>query len=61
MTELFDALSVAGENVSEEGRVVYFQASLPESYSVLVTALEANEDVPSWKLSQNVSYARREN
>ena len=46
MTELFDALSVAGETVSEEDRVVYLLASLPESYSVLVTALEANEDVP---------------
>ena len=40
MTKLFDALSVAGETVSEEGRVVYLLASLPESYSVLVTALE---------------------
>ena len=46
MTELFDALSVAGETVSEEDRVVYLLASLPESYSVLVTALEANVDVP---------------
>ena len=46
MTELFDALSVAGETVSEEDRVVYLLASLPESYCVLVTALEANEDVP---------------
>ena len=46
MTELFDALSVAGETVSEEDRVVYLLASLPESYNVLVTALEANEDVP---------------
>ena len=46
MTELFDTLSVAGETVSEEDRVVYLLASLPESYSVLVTALEANEAVP---------------
>ena len=46
MTELFDALSVAGETVSEEDRVVYLLASLPEFYSVLVTALEANVDVP---------------
>ena len=45
MTELFDSLSVAGETVSEEDRVVYLLASLPESYSALVTALEANEDV----------------
>ena len=46
MTELLDTLSVAGDTVSEEGRVLYLLASLPESYSVLVTALEANEDVP---------------
>lgn len=46
MTELLDALSVAGENVSEEDQLVYLLARLPESYSVLVTALEANEDVP---------------
>ena len=46
MTELFDALSVAGETVSEADRVVYLLASLPESFNVLVTALEANEDVP---------------
>ena len=46
MTELFDALSVAGETISEEDRVVYLLASLPDTYTVLVTALEANEDVP---------------
>ena len=38
--------SVAGETIKEEDRVVYLLASLPESYNVLVTALEANEDVP---------------
>ena len=46
MLELFDALSVAGETVKEEDRVVYLFASLSESYNVLVTALEANEEVP---------------
>ena len=46
MTELFDTLLVAGETISEENRVVYLRASLLESYSVLVTALKANEDVP---------------
>ena len=45
-TELFDFLLVTGETVSEEDHVVYFLASLPESYNVLVTALEANEEVP---------------
>lgn len=46
MTEIFDALTVAGETVSEEDRVVYLLASLPDSYNVLVTALEASENVP---------------
>ena len=46
MTEIFDALSVIGDPVSEEDRVVHLLASLPESYSVLVTALEANAEVP---------------
>ena len=50
MTELFDSLSVAGETVSEEDRVVYLLASLPESYNILVTALEANEDVPNFEV-----------
>ncbi len=43
MTKIFDSLSVAGETISEEDRVVYLLASLLQS---LVTALEANEDVP---------------
>ena len=46
MTDIFDLLAVAGETVSEEDHVVYLLASLLESYNVLVTALEANEDVP---------------
>ena len=46
MTELFDELSVVGDPVSEEDCVVYLLASLPESYSMLVTAFEANADVP---------------
>ena len=47
MSEICDELSAIGETVSEEDRVVYLLASLPESYSVLVTALEANANVPS--------------
>jgi len=46
MIELFDALAVAGETVSDEDRVVYLLASLPDSYNVLVTSLEANAEVP---------------
>ena len=47
MTELCDELSVIVEPVKEEDRVVYLLASLPECYSVLVTALEASIEVPT--------------
>ena len=49
MTETFDELSVIGDSLNEEDRVVYLLASLPESY-MLVTALEASQDVPKWAL-----------
>ena len=42
MIKLFDALSVAGEAVKEDWVV----CRLPESYNVLMTAIEANKDVP---------------
>ena len=44
--EIFDSLAAVGDAVSEEDRVVHLLASLPESFSVLVTALEANAEVP---------------
>ena len=47
MTEICDEFSAIGEHVSDEDRVVYLLASLPESYGVLVTALEAGADVSS--------------
>ena len=50
MTEVFDSLSVVGDPVSEEDRVVYLLASLPDSYSMLVTALETNAEVPKMEL-----------
>ena len=46
MTELCDELSAIDEPVSEEDRVVFLLASLPESYNVLVTALESSAEVP---------------
>ena len=46
MTEIFDKLSVIGDPVEEEDHVVHLLASLPESFGMLVTALEANTDVP---------------
>ena len=50
MTELFNELAVIGEETSEEDRVVYLLASLPDSFNTLVTALEANEIVPSMEI-----------
>ena len=51
MTEVFEALAVIGDAVSEEDRVVHLLASLPDSYDMLVTAFEAqSETVPKWEL-----------
>ena len=50
MTVIFEGLSVVGDPVTEEDRVVHLLASLPESYNMLVTALEANVDVPRMEL-----------
>ena len=51
MTEIFDELGVIAEPVSDEDKVVYLLAGLPESYDVLVTALESGSDtVPALEL-----------
>ena len=42
-------LAVVGDTIGDDDRVVYLLASLPESYDMLVTALEANETVPGMK------------
>ena len=47
ITKIFNELSVIGDNVDDEDRVIYLLASLPDSYEMLVTALEANKDVPN--------------
>ena len=47
ITEIFNELSVIGDNIEQEDRVVYLLASLPDSYEMLVTALEASENVPT--------------
>ena len=46
MVEIFESLSVVGYPVEEEDRVVHILASLPESFQMLVTALEASPEVP---------------
>ena len=50
MTELFSALAEVDAPLSEEDRVVYLLASLPDSFGVLVTALEANPEVPKMEV-----------
>ena len=51
MTEIFDELAVIAESVSDEDKVVYLLAGLPESYDVLVTALESGSDtVPALEM-----------
>ena len=34
-----------GDNIDDKDKVVYLLASLPDSYEMLVTALEANTEV----------------
>ena len=48
MTEVFSELAALDEPVSDEDKVVYILASLPDSYDVLVTALESgSENIPA--------------
>ena len=50
ITEIFSELSVIGDNIEYEDRVVYLLASLPDSYEMLVTALEASDSVPTMEI-----------
>ena len=50
MTELFNALAEIEAPLSEEDRVIYLLASLPESFGVLVTALETSPEVPKMEV-----------
>jgi len=50
MMEMFEALSVIGDPLSDQDCVVYLLASLSDSYNMLVTALEANQDVPQMEV-----------
>ena len=60
ITEIFNELAVIGHNIEDEDKVVYLIASLPESYDMLVTALEANTDVPDMKTVTDVCYMKNE-
>lgn len=50
MMEIFEELSVIGDSIDEEDQAVHLLASLPDSYNMLVTALEGSQDVPKWAL-----------
>ena len=47
MTEIFNELSVIGDPLSEEDQVIHLLAGLPDSFNMLVTALEALATVPN--------------
>ena len=60
MIELFNELTIVGDVIDEEDRVVYLLASLPDSFSTLVTALEANEEVPKMEVvTERILHAER--
>ena len=44
MTETFDELAARAEPITDEDKVVYLLAGLPDTYDVLVTALESGLD-----------------
>ncbi len=60
LTEIFEELAVVGNPIEEEDKVVHLLASLPESYSMLVTALEANPEVPKMEVvTERLLYEER--
>lgn len=48
--EIFDELAVVGDALSEEDKVINLLASLPESFSTLVTAFETLETAPIFEV-----------
>ena len=50
MTEIFQELAVMGDNINDEEKVIYLLASLPESFEMLVTALQSHSEVPRWEV-----------
>jgi len=50
-SELFGELAVIGNALEDEDKVITLLASLPASFSPLVTTLEALEQVPSWEVA----------
>ena len=50
MIEIFKSLAMIGDPVLEEDHVVHLLASLPESFNLLVTGVEANSEVPKMEI-----------
>ena len=50
MVETSNELSIFGDTITDEDRVIYLLASLPESFSTLVTTLESNPSVPAMEM-----------
>ena len=50
MTEIFQELSIIGQPMEEEDRVVQLLTSLPKKFNVLVTSLLSNVEVPSMEM-----------
>lgn len=46
MLDLFNELAFVWDTLSKKDHVIHLLVSLPDSYNVPVTALEANEKVP---------------
>ena len=47
MTEVFNEMSIIGEVIEEEDKVIHLLASLPDSFKMLVTAFESLAEVPT--------------
>ena len=50
ITEIFNDLAVIGTPMEDEDKVVTLLASLPESFDMLVTALDANSELPDMEV-----------
>ena len=50
LTKIFYELSIIGDSLEEENQVARLLASLPESYDMLVLALEASTEVPKLEI-----------
>ena len=50
--EIFEELAIIGEAVDDEDKVIHLLSSLPDEYSTLVTAMEAQDRIPSWESVQ---------